>query len=114
MTESGDSMDAGSPQDSRLRRFYLLGGLAVAFTLIVTVVGLVFWLVDPQRATVPYDVLGVVAAITGLATGLLFVVAAIYGAVSGAWRLVPTRVRITAYLLLAAAAMTAIALGSQT
>ena len=68
-----------------MRIFWILVGAAVVSTLVVTVVGIALLVTDPEPGSDAEGMLGFLAALSGLATGLLFAAAAIYASVRRLW-----------------------------
>ena len=68
-----------------MRIFWILVGAAVVSTVVVTIVGIALLVTDPEPGSDAESTLGVLAALSGLATGLLFAAAAIYASVRRLW-----------------------------
>ncbi len=92
----------------QLRRFWTIvaGGAVAAGT--AAAAGVALWIADPADGTAPEEVLGLIAAVSGLLTGALFGAAAIYAQVKNLWRFAPMWFRYTAWAVLAVIAVVAI------
>jgi hypothetical protein len=77
-----------------LDRFKLLVWLAVAALGVSVIAAALLLVVDPASGSSTEAVLGVTAAIGGIATGVFVVAAAIYAQVKNLWRLAPIGIRI--------------------
>ena len=63
----------------------MLAIAALVATVVVTIVGVILLVTDPAADSSEESTLGLLAAISGLATGLLFAAAAIYASVRRLW-----------------------------
>jgi len=70
-----------------------IAGAAIATLSVALLVGLILLIVEPASGSTTEGVLGVTAAIAGLATGALAITAAIYAQVRNLWKYVPTWIR---------------------
>lgn len=78
-----------------------LAGLALLAALIATAALIWLALAEPAEPTTRYDSLGRIAAVGGIASGLLFGAAAGWAAIKGLWEHVPMWVRVAATALIA-------------
>ena len=108
MTEQG----APSTDDRAMTRFKGLMVAAISMAVVPIVALLILLIADPRKDTAPYNALGGIAAIGGLATALLFGAAAIYAQVKGLWSRAPKALRYTSWAVLIALAIFAIVNGS--
>jgi hypothetical protein len=92
--------EAMSPADARsLRLLKTMVGAAVATTLVAAVAGILLWILDPESGSTTEAVLGLTAAVAGLATGALAIAVAIYAQVKNLWRFAPMWVRVAVMLI---------------
>lgn len=82
-----------------------LVGLAVFAALTAAIAGVVLLIASPDSGSTMESALGLTAAIAGLSTAAFAVAALIYAQVKNLWQDVPTSVRTTAWVVLAAAAV---------
>ncbi|MGI9646893.1 MAG: hypothetical protein ACR2OI_00070 [Acidimicrobiia bacterium] len=94
--------------ERQLQRFWMVLGLAGLAAGVAATAGLALWIADPEAGTSPEEVLGVVAAASGLLAGILFGVAAIYAQVKNLWRFAPNWFRYAAWVVLIVLAIVAI------
>lgn len=87
-------------EERQLRRFWLIVALAGLAAGIAATAGVALWIADPDPGTSPEEVLGIVAAVSGLLTGALIGVAAIYAQVKNLWRFAPDWFRYTTWAVL--------------
>lgn len=97
-----------SAEQRQLRRFWTLVALGGIAAGIAAAAGVALWIADPAEGTSPEEVLGFIAAITGLLTGALLGAAAIYAQVKNLWRFAPMWFRYTAWGVLIVIAIVAI------
>ncbi len=95
-------------EERQLRRFWTIIALAGVAAGTAAAVGVALWIADPTAGTTPEEVLGLIAAVSGLLTGALFGAAAIYAQVKNLWRFAPMWFRYTAWAVLAVIAVVAI------
>jgi len=98
--------------DRDLRIFWTLLGAATLCAVVVSIIGLVFLVGDIEADSDTETALRTAAAITGLATGLLFAAAAIYASVRRLWGRLPTWLRIGIWVVLAIALAAALITGN--
>ena len=96
---ANESMSASDA--SAVRRLQVLVWLAVASLTIAVVAGLLLVIIDPDAGSDAEATLGITAAISGLATGLLVITALIYAQVKNLWRYVPMAIRVVLWVLIA-------------
>lgn len=89
-----------SADQRALRIFRILVLLGLAGALAASISGVSLWIVDPAAGSTADAALGIAAAITGLATGILLGAAAIYAQVKNLWRFAPDWVRYVAWAIL--------------
>jgi len=70
-----------------------IAGAAIATVSVALLAGLILLIVEPTSGSTTEGVLGVTAAIAGLATGALAIAAAIYAQVRNLWKYVPIWIR---------------------
>lgn len=70
-----------------------IAGAAIATLTIALLAGLVLLIVEPTSGSTTEGVLGITAAIAGLATGVLAIVAAIYAQAKNLWKYMPKWIR---------------------
>lgn len=95
-------------EERQLRRFWTIiafGGVAAGTA---AAAGVALWIADPTVGTAPEEVLGIIAAVSGLLTGALFGAAAVYAQIKNLWRFAPMWFRYTAWAVLAVFAVVAI------
>lgn len=95
-------------EERQLRRFWAIVAIASVAAGIAAAAGVALWIADPADGTAPDEVLGLMAAVSGLLTGALFGAAAIYAQVKNLWRFAPMWFRYTAWAVLAIMAVVAI------
>jgi hypothetical protein len=84
-----------------MRNLRILIGLAVASTLVAVVAGVVLLVASPDAGSTTEDVLGITAAVSGLATAVIVIAAFIYAQVKNLWQYAPTWVRVAVWVLAA-------------
>ena len=89
-----------------MRNLRILIGLAVASTLVAVVAGVVLLVASPDAGSTTEDVLGITAAVSGLATAGIVIAAFIYAQVKNLWQYAPTWVRIAFWVVAAYAIAT--------
>ena len=94
--------EAISPADARsLHLLKTMVGAAVVTTIVAAVAGILVWILDPESGSTTEAVLGLTAAVAGLATGALAIAVAIYAQVRNLWRFAPTWVRVAVMIIVA-------------
>ena len=89
-----------------MRNLRILIGLAVASTLVAVLAGVVLLVASPDAGSTTEDVLGITAAVSGLATAGIVIAAFIYAQVKNLWQYAPTWIRIAAWVVAAYAIAT--------
>lgn len=84
-----------------MRRLKILLWLAVASLAIAVLAGLLLLITDPTPGSDSEAALGITAAISGLATGILVIASLVYAQVKNLWRYVPAGIRIVLWVLIA-------------
>ncbi len=79
--------------------------LAIVAALTAAAAGVVLLIADPSDGSTLESTLGVTAAVAGLSTAVFVISALIYAQVKNLWENVPTWIRTTAWVVLAAAAV---------
>ncbi len=95
-------------EESQLRRFWTIVAIGAVAAGIAAAAGVALWIANPADGTSPEEVLGFIAAVSGLLTGALFGAAAIYAQVKNLWRFAPMWFRYTSWAVLAVIAIVAI------
>ncbi len=95
-------------EEQQLRRFWMIVALGGVAAGIAAAAGVALWIADPVAGTNPEEVLGLIAAVSGLLTGALAGAAAIYAQVKNLWRFAPMWFRYTAWAVMAIIAVVAI------
>lgn len=109
-TEEDDmaQMTETHAKQRELRNVKTLVALAVGSALIAALAGLVLLIVAPEEGSSTEGVLGVAAAVGGLATAGFAIAAAIYAQIKDLWQYAPVWVRVLAWALIAFAVITTI------
>ena len=107
--EDAINTDRTANGERELRLFWTIVALASAAAGVSVLAGVALWIADPAEGTTPEGVLGLTAAVSGLLTGALFGAAAIYAQIKNLWRFAPRWFRYTAWAVLIAVAIVAIA-----
>ena len=97
-------MTAHSPSTNdlqSLRRLRLIVWLAVASITVSIGAGVLLLIVEPDAGSSSEAALGIAAAIGGITTGVLVIVALIYAQVKNLWRLAPLGIRIVLWVFIA-------------
>ena len=84
-----------------MRNLRILIGLAVASTLVAVLAGVVLLVASPDAGSTTEDVLGITAALGGLATAAIVIAAFIYAQVKNLWQYAPTWIRIAFWVVAA-------------
>ncbi len=84
-----------------MRNLRILIGLAVASTLVAVVAGVVLLVASPDVGSTTEEVLGITAAVSGLATAVIVITAFIYAQVKNLWQYAPTWIRIVFWVVAA-------------
>jgi len=84
-----------------MRNFRILIGLAVASTLVAILAGVVLLVASPDAGSTAQYVLGITAAVSGLATAVLVIASAIYAQVKNLWQYAPTWFRVAFWVVAA-------------
>ena len=98
--EMNQVTDTG-PDQRALRNVRIIIGLAIAAVLIAIASGVILLIAEPASGSTAESALGITAAISGLATAVLVIGAAIYAQVKDLWRYAPTWIRVAAWVLIA-------------
>ena len=94
--------EAMSADDARsLGRLKVLVWLAVAALAIAVLAGVLLLAIDPVSGSSSEAALGITAAIAGISTGVLVIVALIYAQVKNLWQYAPTGIRVALWVLIA-------------
>jgi hypothetical protein len=94
--------DSSSSNDIRsLSRLRLIVWLAVASVTVSIVAGVLLLILEPESGSSSEAALGIAAAIGGIATGVLVIVALIYAQVKNLWRLAPIGIRVVLWVFIA-------------
>jgi len=95
--ESGRTSVTHTPVDQQdaaaFQTLVRIAGAAIVTLSVALLAGLVLLIVEPESGSTTEGVLGVTAAIAGLATGAFAITAAIYAQVKNLWKYVPSWVR---------------------
>ena len=83
----------GEQDTKAFRALVWIAGAAIATLSIALLAGLILLIVEPESGSTTEGILGVTAAIAGLATGVLAIAAAIYAQAKNLWNYVPSWVR---------------------
>ncbi len=75
--------------------------LALASVTVSIVAGVLLLVLEPEAGSSTEAALGVAAAIGGIATGVLVIVALIYAQVKNLWRLAPIGIRVVLWVFIA-------------
>jgi len=94
-----DSSSAAEAQS--LGRLRLLIWLAMASVTVSIVAGMLLLVLEPESGSSTEAALGIAAAIGGVATGALVIVALIYAQVKNLWRLAPIGIRVVLWVFIA-------------
>ena len=94
--------------DRHLRTLGVIVALGLVAAGVAGLAGLLLLWLDPADGSSSEAVLGVTAAVSGLSTGALFIVAAIYAQVKGLWRHAPVWIRATLFVVIALAVISGI------
>jgi|GEM_PF-3449103 len=84
-----------------LSRLKLIVWLALASVTISALAGVLLLILEPESGSSSEAALGIAAAIGGIATGVLVIVALIYAQVKNLWRLAPIGIRVTLWVFIA-------------
>jgi hypothetical protein len=95
---AADSSSSNTTQS--LSRLRLIIWLAVASVTVSAVAGVVLLVLEPEAGSSTEAALGIAAAIGGIATGALVIVALIYAQVKNLWRLAPLGIRIVLWVFI--------------
>ena len=94
--------DIATANDSQgLARLRLVVWVAVASVTVSIVAGVLLLILEPESGSSTEAALGIAAAIGGIATGVLVIVALIYAQVKNLWRLAPIGIRIVLWVFIA-------------
>ncbi len=94
--------DIATANDSQsLTRLRLVVWVAVASVTVSIVAGVLLLILEPESGSSTEAALGIAAAIGGIATGVLVIVALIYAQVKNLWRLAPIGIRIVLWVFIA-------------
>lgn len=85
-----------------------LAGLAAIAALTAAMAGVVLWIASLDSGSTLESTLGFTAAVAGFTTAGFAVAALIYAQVKNLWRYAPRRVRVAAWMVLAAAVLISI------
>lgn len=96
------------PRQRDLRNVKLLMGLAIGFALAAAAAGLILVVTTPESGSTTEATLGVIAAVSGLATAGFAIGAAIYAQVKNLWQYAPMWIRVAAWGLIAFAIVTSL------
>ena len=84
-----------------LNRLKLIVWLAVASVTISVLAGVLLLILEPESGSSSEATLGIAAAIGGIATGVIVIVALIYAQVKNLWRLAPIGIRVILWVFIA-------------
>lgn len=84
-----------------LSRLKLIIWLAVASVTISVLAGVLLLILEPESGSSSEAALGIAAAIGGITTGVLVIVALIYAQVKNLWRLAPIGIRVILWVFIA-------------
>ncbi len=94
--------DIATANDTQsLARLRLVVWLALASVTVSIVAGVLLLILEPESGSSTEAALGIAAAIGGIATGVLVIVALIYAQVKNLWRLAPIGIRIVLWVFIA-------------
>ena len=110
--ESGGEMTTEELTRDAFRTVRILLVVGAIATTVALVALVWFNLADPAEGTTLYEVLGPVAAFSGITAGLSFAAAAIWASVRGLWSDMPTWVRVGVWVIIVALAIVGAVAGS--
>jgi hypothetical protein len=85
-----------------LSRLKLLIWGAVASVAVAIAAGALLLVLEPESGSTAEAMLGIAAAIGGIATGVLVIAALIYAQIKNLWRLAPIGIRVILWVFIAA------------
>jgi hypothetical protein len=87
-----------------LDRLKLLAWLSMASLVLSITAGALLVVLEPRSGSTTEAVLGVAAAVGGIATGVFVIAALIYAQIKNLWRLAPIGIRIVLWVFIAVGA----------